>query len=583
MLVKLKRALSLKDVRLRNKMLLVYIVSVFVPVVLTNVIFYDITTTNVKKQKMRDVSLTLEQLRNELAAQFNFLTGVSSELYADSVLNSYLDEYYEKSADYVENYKTYIANRLERYSPLYEAIQSITIYTNNRSIIFGGRIFPITEEIQSMNWFQTLSAMSSSEVLVDKTAPSNSGKAEQLSFIRKMDSVATGEPNKILKIEIHPSLIHQLFSDVTLEGDLYLLDGDQIIYTTNPEVDLAKSNSYSSIPTPSNSVVLEENLNQRYLKNWRIVGEFEDRIVLSEVSKSKEFVLYMAVPNLVVPTLIIIWFTRSLNTRLVRILKQMKRVKNQSFETIEDQESKDEIGQLTGEFNRMTQQVKSLIDDVYVADIQKKELELERRKAQFNALQSQINPHFLFNALETIRMRSLIKNETETAKIIHNMAKIFRTSLTWGKDKVTVSEEMEFIVCFLEIQKYRFEDRMKYNLNIDPAAQRCTVPKMMFLPFVENASIHGIEPLKTGGRIDVTITREESELLFEIRDNGVGMDEEKVKRFYDYLESEAEIGERIGVQNVIYRLKLMYGDRFRLIIDSAPNRGTYISLRIPID
>ncbi|MBO9600034.1 MAG: sensor histidine kinase, partial [Cohnella sp.] len=471
----------------------------------------------------------------------------------------------------------------EKYSPLYEAIQSITIYTNNRSIIFGGRISPITENIQNTDWFQTLSGMSSSEILVDKSASSYSRNAEQLSFIQKMDSVATGEPNKILRIEIHPKLLGQTFSDVTLEGKLYLLEGDRIIYTNNPDVDLTKSNTYKTISSSGNSVVLEENLNQTYLKNWRIVGEFEDRIVLSEVSKSKEFVLYMAVPNLVVPTLIIIWFTRSLNSRLIRILKQMKRVKNQSFETIEDQESKDEIGQLTGEFNRMTLQVKSLIDDVYVADIQKKELELERRKAQFNALQSQINPHFLFNALETIRMRSLIKNETETAKIIHNMAKIFRTSLTWGKDKVTVNEEMEFIVCFLEIQKYRFEDRMKYNLNIDPAAQRCTVPKMMFLPFVENASIHGIEPLKTGGQIDVKIAREEDELLFEIRDNGVGMDEEKVKRFYSYLESEAEIGERIGVQNVIYRLKLMYGDRFRLVIESAPGRGTYISLRIPID
>ncbi len=583
MLVKLKRALSLKDVRLRNKMLIVYLICVFVPVVLTNVIFYDITTTNVKKQKMRDVSLTLEQLRNELAAQFNFIAGVSSELYADPLLNQYLDNYYEKSADYVENYNTYISNKLDKFSPLYESIQFITIYTNNQSVIFGGRIAPITEGIQSTGWFQALSGMTASEILVDKTKPSYSGNGEQFSLIRKMESVATGEQNKILKIDIHPKLVEQIFSDITLEGNLYLLEGDQIIYTNNRAVDLAKSNSYKDVSVRGNSVVLEEKLNQNYLKDWRIVGEFEDRVVLSEVSKSKEFVLYMAIPNLVVPTLIIIWFTRSLNSRLIRILKQMKRVKNQSFETIDDEEYKDEIGQLTGEFNRMTLQVKSLIDDVYVADIQKKELELERRKAQFNALQSQINPHFLFNALETIRMRSLIKNETETAKIIHNMAKIFRTSLTWGKDKVTVSEEMEFIVCFLEIQKYRFEDRMKYDLNIDPAAQRCTVPKMMFLPFVENASIHGIEPLKTGGQIDVKIAREEDELLFEIRDNGVGMDAEKVKRFYEYLESEAEIGERIGVQNVIYRLKLMYGDRFRLVIDSAPGRGTYISLRIPID
>lgn len=584
MLSIIKRVVSMKNVRMRNKMLIVYILSVFIPVVLTNVIFYDITTTNVKKQKMRDVSLTLEQLRNDVASQFDFMEGVSSELYADSVLNSYLDRYYEKSSDYVENYNTYIANRLEKYSPLYEAIQSITIYSNNESLIFGGRISPITDEIRETNWYKTLSTMSSSNILVDKSASNYYRNTAQLSFIRKMDSVASREPSKILKIEIHPRLIQQIFSDLTLEGDLYLLEGDRIVYTTNPDVDLSESNSYSSLSLKNNAVVLEEHLNRSYyLKDWRIVGEFEDRIVLQEVSKSKEFVLYMAIPNIVVPSLIIIWFSRSLNTRLIRILKHMKRVKNQSFETIEDQESKDEIGQLTGEFNRMTLQVKSLIDDVYVADIQKKALELERRKAQFNALQSQINPHFLFNALETIRMRSLIKGETETAKIIHNMAKIFRTSLTWGKDKVTVSEEMEFIVCFLEIQKYRFEDRMNYHLNIDPAAQRCTMPKMMFLPFVENASIHGIEPLKTGGRIDVTITREEDELMFQIRDNGVGMDEEKVKRIYSYLESEAEIGERIGVQNVIYRLKLMYGDRFQLVIESAPGQGTYINLRIPID
>ncbi len=106
---------------------------------------------------------------------------------------------------------------------------------------------------------------------------------------------------------------------------------------------------------------------------------------------------------------------------------------------------------------------------------------------------------------------------------------------------------------------------------------------MVFLPFVENASIHGIEPLKNGGRIEVRVEREDRELVFTIRDNGVGMNDEKVKLFYGYLESEEEIGERIGVQNVIYRLKLIYGNRFQLLIESAPMQGTFIKLRIPVD
>ncbi|MFD0671279.1 sensor histidine kinase [Cohnella sp. GCM10027633] len=587
MLSKWLSKLSLNNVRLRNKMLVVYFLSVFIPVVLTNVIFYDITSTNVKKQKMRDISLAMEQVRNDLSAQFANMDGITAVLNSEPLLNQYLDKRYDSQADYVDNYNSYIVRTLEKYSPVYQAIQGITIYTDNDTIIYGGRVLPITEQTRETGWYKHMAEQSTFGVLVEKVAPDYPGSPDAIfSFIRRMgDVTAGGELSKILKIDVHFGLIQQLFDNVTLEGNMYLLDGDRIMFTTNADLDLNQTNRYSDIPASNNTMVLDNPLgNQTYLKDWRIVGEFQEGIVLREVSKSKEFVLYMAIPNLVVSTLIIIWFTRSLNVRLVRILRHMKKVKNQNFDTIKGGESEhDEVGQLTAEFNRMTLQVKSLIDDVYVADIQTKSLELERRKTQLNALQSQINPHFLFNALETIRMRSLIKGEAETAKIIANMAKIFRSSLTWNKDRVTINEEMGFILCFLEIQKYRFEDRLNYEISIDPAAKSCFVPKMMFLPFVENACIHGVEPLKHGGKIDIRIERDDENLLFAILDNGVGMDEEKVKRFYGYLESEEAIGERIGVQNVIYRLKLIYGDRCRLLIDSAPGKGTYIRLQIPVE
>lgn len=591
MLAKWLSILSLNNVRLRNKMFIVYFLSVFIPVVLTNIIFYDITSTNVKKQKMRDISLATEQVRNDMAALFDTVTGITTVLYSEPLLNDYLDKNYEFSADYVENYNSYIVRTLEKYSPVYQAIQEITIYTNNNSIIYGGRILPITDETRQTKWYRSImETRTPSGLVIERTAPDYPGSANAIfSIMRRLEdtttsSVSSTSPIKIMKIDIHLGIIKQIFSNVTLEGDMYLLNGDRIMYTTNPDIDLNKMNSYSNVSIPRQTMVMQLPLgNQTYLSDWRIVGAFQERIVLQEVRKSKEFVLYLAIPNLVVSTLIIIWFTRSLNVRLVRILRHMKRVKNQNFDTIKGEDEHDEVGQLTAEFNRMTLQVKSLIDDVYVADIQTKSLELERRKTQLNALQSQINPHFLFNALETIRMRSLIKGETETAKIIANMAKIFRSSLTWNKDRVTINEEMGFILCFLEIQKYRFEDRLNYQISIDPAAQSCIVPKMMFLPFVENACIHGIEPLKRGGNIDIRIERDDENLLFAILDNGVGMDEEKVKRFYGYLESEEAIGERIGVQNVIYRLKLIYGDRCRLLIDSAPGKGTYIRLQIPVE
>jgi len=300
------------------------------------------------------------------------------------------------------------------------------------------------------------------------------------------------------------------------------------------------------------------------------------------VYRSRDFIVWMALANLMFSTAVIYWIARSMNVRLASILRHMKKVKNQQFVPIEGLETKDEIGQLQSEFNRMTLQIKSLIDDVYKADIHRKNLELERRKAQLNALQSQINPHFLFNALETIRMRSLIKNETETAKIIQNMARLLRSSLTWHKDRITVEEELEFIHCFLEIQQYRFGDRLSYRLDVDPAALKVVIPKMVFLPIVENASIHGIEPMKDGGKIDIGIRLTFNYLEFSVRDNGAGMKPEQVRRIYEYLEKDEGLGERIGLQNVIYRLKLLYGDRVGLFIDSAPGKGTFVRISLPV-
>jgi two-component system sensor histidine kinase YesM len=170
----------------------------------------------------------------------------------------------------------------------------------------------------------------------------------------------------------------------------------------------------------------------------------------------------------------------------------------------------------------------------------------------------------------------------ETAKIIHNMGKIFRSSLTWNKDRVTVKEELEFILCFLEIQKYRFGSKLEYHIDVSPESYACTVPKMLFLPFVENASIHGIEPLKNGGSIHIRILTEEGNLVFSVQDNGTGMEKEKVDRLYSYLNMDEIMGDRIGVQNVLYRAQMIYGDRFEFRVESSPGEGTVIRLRIPI-
>jgi two-component system sensor histidine kinase YesM len=575
--------IRLQDFRLRNKMLLIFVLCVLIPVVLTNVLFYNITTNNVKKQKLKDISLAMEQLKNEFLNQINTTVGISSVIYNDSILNDYLQNNYQNPAIYVENYQNYISHTIEKYSPVYKAIQTITIYSDNHSIVYGGHVLPITDNVRAQTWFNAIMSSNSLKPIIASALPAEKGTPmNEISVIRKMQY--TGGNNvstNILKIDISPDIIDQIFSDVTLDGNIYLLDGNTVKYSKQAKTDRFVAIDASAPNLPKSSIRVEENFpNIAYLNQWRIVGQFQENQVLKEVRSSKEFVFYLAIVNLVIPTVILILFTRSLNGRLVRILKHMKKVKNQFFEPIAGQEVKDEIGQLTEEFNRMLLQIKRLIHDVYIADIQKKELELKRRQAQLHALQSQINPHFLFNSLETIRMRSLMKQETETAKIIHNMAKIFRKSLSWDKDLVTIKDELDLVECFLQIQKYRFGDKLNYRIHVDEAAALAMIPKMTLQPLVENASIHGIEPLKEAGMLDISVELTAEGLTCTVRDNGVGIEAHKLQALQHDLEQPDVIGENVGIKNVYYRLKLFYGEDVDFRIETAQGVGTAIRIVI---
>lgn len=577
---------SLNNVRLRGKMLILYFLCVLIPIVFTNLIFYFVTTNNVRNQKIHDIHLTMEQIGNEFRSQVDVAVGISSVLYTDSLLNEALEKDYDYPSDYVVSYNTIVNQTLSKYSPVYKAIKGVEIYTDNPSIIGGGNVLPIAGNVQEKDWYKmVMGTRGSTPVIVRTSSPTYNGEELSLSVIRRMDYFTYQQKyQKILKIDINLGAIQEIFHNLTLQGDVYLLGPDnRIVYTTNPSVDWRGADpSFDPSSVPRGILLFEQSYkNISYLQNWQIVGTVSEQEVLHYVHQSRNFVLYLAIPNIVIPTLIILWITRSLNVRIIRILKYMKKVKQQHFDQIPHEAYSDEIGQLTEEFNRMTQQIRRLIDEVYIADIQRKNLEIKRNQAQLHALQSQINPHFLFNALETIRMRSLMKQEKETAKIIHNMAKIFRKSLAWERDFVTINEELDLVYCFLEIQKYRFGDKLGYDVQVDLEAASCMIPKMTVLPFVENASIHGIEHLKGNGMIRLRIAREGDDIVCSVTDNGIGMSPEKLDQLTEDLGDEASMGDRIGIRNVYYRMKLYYGDSFHFAIESAPGQGTRVSIRLP--
>ncbi|RRJ65613.1 sensor histidine kinase [Paenibacillus oralis] len=568
---------NLNYMKLRDKLLLMYVLSVFIPIVVTNVVFYNVTTDNIRSQKTRDAGMALDNLKNDLRVTIDQGVGLSYSMYADPVFNATLTRHFNSQIDYIEAYNSYLKTEFSAQPA--QGIRWYQVYTDNPTILSSGYIEQLTDEARNTDWYNQLRSSTA-------PYPALVYSDQTFSLIQRLDNENTGGIEQLLKIDLNMDLIRQYFLGSGFDGKVYFVDPQGRVRFSNDSGTEWPTEKvlFGDIVFPKDSLRLAASYpGINYLEGWTLQGVMNEEVVLQEVRKSRSMVVWLACINFVLPSLIIAAMSRSLHVRLVRILKHMKKVKTQNFQTIPHEEARDEIGQLTIEFNRMTETIHNLINEVYLADIQKKDLELKQQQAQLHALHSQINPHFLFNTMESIRMRSLIKGEKETAKIIHNMAKMFRRSISWSRNYVTVHEELELIRNFLEIQKYRFGDKLEYSIEAEPAALEQRIPKMVFLPFVENASIHGVESIPGQGIIRLSVTLREDQLIFSLDDNGIGMSPAKLQELREYLEQEAGMGERIGMKNAYSRLKLCYQDRFAFAIHTWEGQGTHIEIALPID
>lgn len=570
------RRFNINHLKLRDKLFLIYILCVFIPIVVTNIVFYNVTTNNVKNQKTVDADLAMGQLQNEFRVIIDDAAGMAYQYYIDPVLNSHLNKYYETYDQYVESLNA-IKSIFYRSDKEYKTIRSTLIMTDNPSILTSGDIVPLDQAAKSSEWYDAFSTSNNSY-------PYLYVSSDTISIIQGLTYEKT-EYENIIKIDLNIEYVKQMMELSNFSGSIYFINSDDHVHFSNDkELNLADGPVLlSEIKQPAKVISFSKPyLNNRYLGGWSLYGVMDEEQILHEVRQSGQFIVILALINFVFPTIIITTISSSIHTRVKKILRHMKNVKGKNFEQIPYDRARDEIGELSVEFNRMVERIDNLINDVYVADIQKKELEIRQRQAQLHALHSQINPHFLFNALETIRMRSLMKGESETARTIQNMAKIFRKSISWKRSFVTIREEIELIESFLEIQKYRFGDKLQYQITVEDSLYDQMIPKMTFLPFVENASIHGIESNPGIGLVTIQIASEQDTILFIITDNGMGMNKRKLEELEAYFSDEEQMDDHVGMKNVFTRLRICFGDEFTYTMESEVGTGTRIMLRLPI-
>lgn len=264
---------------------------------------------------------------------------------------------------------------------------------------------------------------------------------------------------------------------------------------------------------------------------------------------------------------------------LARLSAAMDLFKQGDFTQQVEVAAGDEIGEVTECFNRMVLDIKELIDRNYVMSLKEKESELL-------ALQAQINPHFLYNTLDSLYWRTMDSGNEDLAEDIYTLSQLFRMVLGHGQGIIPVSQEIELIRCYLQIQKMRFTTRLEYEIKVEDEILDYRIPKLILQPFVENAIVHGLEDQEDMGSVIVTGRRRGRYLEFSIRDTGVGMTQEQIDEIWDTGDTKKYASQRIGryaIKNVRERLELKYKDAYHLTIESEVGKGTVVTISFPAD
>jgi len=268
-------------------------------------------------------------------------------------------------------------------------------------------------------------------------------------------------------------------------------------------------------------------------------------------------------------------------TKKIRYLsRNIENIKDQDFEGFINVEGTDEIGLLANDINLMAVKINELINQVYKEQISKMDSLVKQREAELQALQSKINPHFLYNTLDSIRTNFMLDEKEKVTVLLASLSKLFRYSIGHGDDVATIKQEVENIKDYTDIYRIRYGKQIKINIDISEDIKDCLLPRLTMQPIVENAFIHGLKSKKNGFRIDINGKRAHNGNIFiTIKDNGVGLSKDSLIDLNAKLTgSDFGVSGCVGMRNVNDRLKLFFGKQYGISADS--NYGDWFLIKI---
>ncbi|NIK28726.1 two-component system sensor histidine kinase YesM [Thalassobacillus devorans] len=531
--------------------------------------------TSLYEDRIYEESAEMLQLSSSVLDQeMNKIENMSFQIATDSIIQNYLYTINRNESSFeVYQAKTKLLQRLLGYVSSYRYIASMQVidrYGGKYTTGYNTEIENDTEKIKKL-----LADTKGTNIW---TSLEGENVISAARLIRRKANLDLGELGTlVITIDMEEFINRTL--NFSSNKNFIITSEDEIYYQTNEgEVDLPD---------------LSEGVNENGYMNFSLNGEdylltfnhsnfsqltYYHLLPFTDITKQSQAIkLFMILAFLFLIILTVLLSRRASNNiskPLEQLSKRMKSVEQGNFEdSVPTVYYNDEIGQLHENFRLMLNKINELIKENYTKQLVIKETE-------YKALQAQINPHFLYNTLESVNWLAKINKQEKISVMVEALGSMMRNILSKKAPMITIEEELEIVNSYITIQQYRYDKRLKFSLTVEDDLKKSKIPKLSIQPIVENAIQHGLEEMVGECSIHVSIMAHEDDIQITVQDNGPGIEESKLEGIYKGQIRSKSSG--IGLSNINERIKLMFGQQYGLTIKSRVGEGTTIYILLPI-
>jgi two-component system sensor histidine kinase YesM len=556
--------------------------------IMIGTLMYHNFTDNLKINTKRYVLDSLRHADENLNVFFDDVDHISSVIATNktNVIDELLSSNYEVSYDwFLENKRT--EEFLQSLIAYKSFINRIAVVGINGKIVYTGSPY-MDKSLLNQQVIDKIIKADGKKVLIKQKA-SETGQTNTVTFGRAI--LYNQKVIGVAMIDIDFKVIEHAYDINPAQGSfVYVVDsGGQFVY--NPDSRLASDKvqgtildsiyrtSISSSYLEKKTLQGEPNLILSYnsiTTGWTTIVTIPERTLVQGSTKLRTQIIEGTLLVFIIVLFVSIMVSSQITKNLKRLRNSMQWVKKGNLTIPSKITSQDEVGELKDVFESMILQLKQLIEDNQLQ-------EKHKREAELTALQAQIQPHFLYNTLNTIKYMAKIRQADNISDVTASLIDLLRGVLGNTREFVTIREELDYVRSYMTIQTYRYMNQFSYSIQAEPEILNCTMLKLIIQPIVENALLHGIGHMQQGGILSIRVYKEGALIKLEVRDNGKGMSEEQIEKLLQNRRSaENRNFSGIGIHNVHERIKMVYGEPYGIEIFSQPDLFTTVELTLPL-